>query len=83
MCIHVSGDGYVWSGFNSFEMFSITCRTTSIKCSNDGQLTPKNLLTLLKGLCILENSALQNVAYLFIHVSMDDMTGQGSIVSSC
>ena len=31
-------------------------------------------------LCILENSALQNVAYLFIHVSMDDMTGQGSIV---
>ena len=31
-------------------------------------------------LYILENSALQNVAYLFIHVSMDDMTGQGSIV---
>ena len=44
-----SGDGYVWSGFNSFEMLSITCRTTSIKCSNDGQLTPKNFLTLSRG----------------------------------
>ena len=80
MCIQVSGDGYVWSGFNSFEMLSITCRTTSIKCSNDGQLTPKICLHFRGVFCILENSALQNVAYLFIHVSMDDMTGQGSIV---
>ena len=36
LCIHVSGDGYVWLGFNSAEMLSITCRTASIKCSNDG-----------------------------------------------
>ena len=42
--------------------------------------TPKFCLHFWRILCILENSALQNVAYLFIHVSMDDMTGQGSIV---
>ena len=45
-------------------------------------LPPKICLHFWRVLCILENSALQNVAYLFIHVSMDDMTGQGSIVSS-
>ena len=46
-------------------------------------LPPNICLHFWRVLCILENSALQNVAYLFIHVSMDDMTGQGSIVSSC
>ena len=44
---------------------------------------PKFCLHFWGILCILENSALQNVAYLFIHVSMDDMTEQGSIMPSC
>ena len=43
-------------------------------------LPPKIFLHFRGVLCILETNALQNVAYLFIHVSMDDMTGQGSIV---
>ena len=34
-------------------------------------------------LCILENSALQNDAYLCIDVCVGDMTGQGSTVRSC
>ena len=44
---------------------------------------PKFCLHFWEILCILKNSALQKVAYLCIHVIMDDMTEQGSIVSSC
>ncbi|KAK7855930.1 hypothetical protein CFP56_025976 [Quercus suber] len=48
LCIQVSWDGYLRSRFNSADLLSIICRTASIKCGNDGQLTPKILLTLLR-----------------------------------
>ena len=41
LCIHVSGDGYLWSGFNSAELLSITCRTTNISVAMVGSSPPK------------------------------------------
>ena len=82
LCIHVSGDGYLWSGINSAELLSITCRTANINIAMVDNLPPKFCLHFWGVLCILENSALQKVAYLCIHVSMDVMTKQGSTVPS-
>ena len=83
LCIHVSGDGYLWSGINSAELLSFTCRTANISAAIANSSPPKFYLHFWGVLCILENSALQKVAYLCIHVSMDAMTKQGSTVLSC
>ena len=82
LCIHVSGDGYLWLGFNSAELLSSTCRTVNISVAMVDSLPPKFCLNFWGILYILENSVLQKVAYLCIHVSVDDVTGQGSTVSS-
>ena len=74
LCSHVSGDGYLWSGFNSAELLSITCRTTNISVAMVDSSPPKFCLHFWGILYIIENSALQKVAYLCIHVSIDDMT---------
>ena len=83
LCIHVSGDGYLWSGINSAELLSITCRTANINIAMVDNSPPKFCLHFWGVLCILKNSALQKVAYLCIHVSMDAMTKQGSTVLIC
>ena len=74
LCIHESGDGYLWSEFNSAELLSITCRTTNISVAMVDSSAPKFCLHFWGILYIIENSALQKVAYLCIHVSIDDMT---------
>ena len=81
--IHMSGDGYLWSGFNSAELLSIICRTANISVAMVDRSLPKFCLHFWGILCIIENSALQKVAYLCIHASMDDMTEHGSTVPSC
>ena len=83
LCIHVSGDGYLWSGFNNVELLSITCRTVNIIVAMVDKSPLKFCLHFWGILRIIKNNALQNFAYLCIHVSMDDMTEQGSIVLSC
>ena len=83
LCIHVSGDGYLWSGFNSAELLSIISRTANISVAMMDSSPPKFCLHFWGILFILENSALQKFAYLCFHVSMDDMTEQGSTVPSC
>ena len=83
LCIHVSGDGYLWSRFNSAELLNITCRTANISVAMVDKSPPKFCLHFWGILRIIENSALQKVAYLCIHASMDDMTEQGLTVSSC
>ena len=83
LCIHVSGDGYLWSGFNNAELLSITSKTANISVAMMDSSPPKFCLHFQGILCILENSALQKFAYLCFHVSMDDMTEQGSTVPSC
>ena len=83
LCIHVSGDGYLWSGFNSAELLSITCRTANISVAMVDRSPPKFCLHFWGILYIIENSALQSVAYLCIHASMDDITEQGSTMPSC
>ena len=76
-------DGYLWSGFDNAKLLSSTCRTTNISVAMVDNSPPKFCLNFWRILYILENSALQKVAYLCIHVSMDDMTEQSSIVLSC
>ena len=83
LCIHVSVDGYLWSGCNSAELLSSICRTANISVAMVDSTPLSTCLNFWGILCILENSALQKVAYLCIHVSMDDMTRQGSTVWSC
>ena len=41
LCIHVSGDGYLWSGFNSVELLSTTCRTVNISVAMVDRSPPK------------------------------------------
>ena len=77
LCIHVSGDVYLWSGFNSAELLSITSRIVNISVAMMDSSPLKFCLHFRGILCILENSALQKVACLCIDVSVDDMTGQG------
>ena len=74
LCIYVSGDGYLWSGFNSAELLSITCKTVNINVVMVDSSPPIFCLHFWGILCIIENNALQKVAYLCIHVSMNDMT---------
>ena len=83
LCIHVSGDGYLWSGFNSAELLSIISRTANISVAMVDSSPSKFCLHFRGILNILENNALQKSAYLCIHMSMDDMTEQGSTVPSC
>ena len=82
LCIHVSVDGYLWSGFNNAELLSVTCRTVNISVAMVDSSSPKFCLNFWGILCILGNNALQKVTYLCIHVSVDDMAGQGSTASS-
>ena len=65
------------------KLLSSTCSTTNISVAIVDSLPPKFCLNFWGILYILENSALQKVAYLCIHVNVDDMTRQGSTVSSC
>ena len=83
LCIHVSGDGYLWLGFNSAELLSTTCRTMNISVAMVDSSPPKFCLHFWAILYIIENNALQKVAYMCIQVSMDDMTEQGSTMLSC
>ena len=83
LCIYVSGDGDLWSGFNSAKLLSITCRIANISVAMVDRSPPKFCLHFWGILRIIENSALQKVAYLCIHASMDDMTEQGSTMPSC
>ena len=83
LCIHVSGDRYLWSGFNGAELLIITFITMTISVATVDSSPPKFCLHFQGILCILENSALQKFAYLCFHVSMDDMTEQGSTVTNC
>ena len=83
LCIHVSGDGCLWSGFNSAELLSIISRTANISVAMVDNSPSKFCLHFRGILNILENNALQKSAYLCIHMSMDDMTEQGSTVPSC
>ena len=53
LCIHVSGDGYLWSGFNSAELLSITCRTANISVAMVDSSPPKLMHKLFRdALCI-------------------------------
>ena len=83
LCIHVSVDGYLWSGFHNAKLLSSTCKIANISVAMVDSSPPKFCLNFWGILYILEYSALQKVAYLCIHVSVDDMTGQGSTVPSC
>ena len=83
LCIQVSGDGYLWLGFNSAKLLSIICRATNISVAMVDSSPPKFCLHFWGILRIIENNALQKVAYLCIHVSMDDMIEDNSIVPSC
>ena len=73
---------YDWTGFNSAKLLSSTCSIVNISVAMVDSSLPKFCLNFWGILYILENSALQKVAYLCIHVSMDDMTEQGSTVPS-
>ena len=83
LCIYVSGDGYLWSGFNSAELLRITYKIVNINVVMVDSSPPIFCLHFWGILYIIENNALQKVVYLCIHVSMNDMIEQGSTVLSC
>ena len=73
-------DGCFWTGFNSVELLSSTYRIVTISIATVDSSSPNFFINFSGIFCILENSAFQNVAYLCIDMSMDDMTGQVSTV---
>ena len=66
---------YDWTWFNNVKLLSSICKTVNISVAVVDSSPPRFFLNFWGILCILENSALQKVAYLCIDVSMDDMTG--------
>ena len=65
LCIHVSGDGYLWSRFNNAELLSITCRTANISVAMVDSSPPKFCLHFWGVLCILENYALHICVFMW------------------
>ena len=82
LCFHVSVDGYFWLGFNNVEVtYLFTWRLFSIPVLHLTWLDEtvlscvKCIIKFSGMLCILENGALQNDAYLCIDVHVGDMIG--------